>query len=338
MQKHLNFILFVLLTCSRLYSCPSNYLDEYFKDSKGLEVNELLGGLSGAKNYKVLNDGKEYVLRILSPKSNIEQRCNEIKAATVAGILGVGPVIYYADSSYEAMIMDFVPGSTVNPEIWNSQENLKTFLHLVKQLHQPNQDFSIGHTLIERTRIQLHTLQTSEIPYPKVAVNNALKKLSLIEEIFKNEPLVPCHNDLNSLNIITDGETFKIIDWADAGFGSFYQDLSGFLLVSGKNAEEQKAVLELYLGYPPSSHELHLLKLMKEVVVLSIFSAASSGFETPIQDEDLRYTRSIELETILWEKELPSIDYYLDLHTQGKLCPDMMMDVSLSALRSFLTD
>lgn len=77
---------------------------------------------------------------------------------------------------------------------------------------------------------------------------------------------------------------------------------------------------------------------MKEVVVLSIFSASFNGYEISIQDEELRFKRIAELEIIQWEKDLPSLDYFLDLHTEGNLIEEMMIDVALCALRLFLKD
>ena len=344
MQKYFKvqftFILFIIFSFGRLYCSPSDYLEKYFNNSKDLEVLELFGGLSGAKNYKITADGNDYVLRILNPQDGLQQRQNEIKAAIHAANLNIGPAIYYVDPHYQAMIMGFVKGLTVNPSVWDDKEKLKSFLQIMRQLHESTHpDFPKGWTLIERTRMQLEKLTSSEVPFPKEAVIKALKKLGKIEEVFKNEPLVPCHNDLNSLNIMIEDLTFKIIDWTDAGFGSCYQDLSGFILMNGKDAENQIEILEIYFGRPPSSRELRKFRLMKEVVVLSIFSASFSGYEAPIQDEQLRFLRGAELERLIWEKDLPSLNYFLDLHAQGKLDGnEMMIDVALCALRSFLKD
>lgn len=344
MQTHLKdyikFILFIVFTFSGLYANPSDYLTKYFKNSKEpLLVVRLLGGLSGAENYKITVEGKDYVLRVLNPAESIEIKQREITAATYAGKRSIGPSILYVSDNCSAMIMDYVKGQTLNPSIIAEKENLQALLQTMKRLHESTGDFPRGWTVFERIGIQLEMLLQSKIPVPTEAVNDALKKLGYIKEIFKDELLVPCHNDLNSLNILVEGKTFKFIDWADSGMDYVFNDLGYFALVNAVKEERHCELLELYLERLPSEQELHLLKLMKKVNMLRIFASNFPAYEPSIADIEQRAKRKAELEEMLWERNLFPLSYFFDLHMKGQLNGrEAVVALSLSALRSFLND
>ncbi len=339
-KRYIRFFVFIFFCFCGLHAAPTDYLAEYFLDSRQpLNVVELFGGLSGAKNYKVTVEGKDYVLRILNPENTIEEKKLEITAATYAGNIGIGPFVYFVADHYLAMIMDFVKGDTLSPELFSNEDKLCVFLQTMKRLHEPTRDFPTGLTVFERIRTQVEKIKQNEIPFPKEAVDNALKKLSHIEEMFKEEMLVPCHNDLNSLNVIAEGAVFKFIDWTDAGMGYAYNDLGYFILVNNIEEKRHCEILNHYLGRLPSEQELLLLKLMKQVSMFRIYTSIFSAFEPSMPDWEMREKRQLELEEMLWEKDLPPVSYYFDLHMKGQLNGDeVIRGLKLSALRSFLRD
>lgn len=340
LRIYLRFVLFITFSFGGLHAIPSDYLAKHFKNSKEpLTVVELLGGLSGAKNYKVTVEEKDYVLRVLNPAESIEVRQREVMAAIYAGKRGIGPSILYVADNYNAMIMDFIKGQGLTASLLVDKEKLLAFLQTIQRLHESTGDFPRGWTIFEKIRIQLEELVQSEIPVPIEAVNEALVKLRYIEKIFEEEPLVPCHNDLNALNVIAEGMVFKFIDWTDSGMGYAYNDLGYFVLVNCIGEERHCEILELYLGRFPSEKELHLLKLMTKVNMLRIFASSFPAYEPAIVDIEQRIKRKAQLEEMLWDRDLFPLSYFFDLHMKRQLNgKEAVVALSLSALRSFLRD
>jgi len=337
LKFYLRSVFFIFLSVSSLQANYSDYLKEYFQNSKETWLTEeLKGGLSGAKNYKVTVDDTDYVLRILNPAEPLENRKQEIAAATYAGERKIGPPVFYFDANHSAMIMSFVNGRTLNNALLKDKNRLLACLQTMKRLHQSTGDFPKGLTVFERIRFQLKNLKQGLIPAPIEKINKALKKLDQIEKMFQDHPLVPCHNDLSALNIIVDGTEFKFIDWTDSGMGYIYNDLGYFVLVNHIEEDRFCEVLELYLGRLPTQQELLLLKLMKKVNTLRIFASNFPAYEPSIPDPEQRFIRSRELVELINHDLLP-LSYYFDLHTKGHLFGQkLIVEFSLSSLQSFL--
>ena len=316
---------------------PFDHLKSYFKDSIPSIILELQGGLSSAKNYKITIDHHDYVLRVLNPSISIEVRQQEANAAMYAGERGIGPHVFYIDSDYNALIMDFVSGKTLDFSVVNDQEKLYSLLQTIKQLHKSTGQFPKGLTVFERIELQVERLKQTEIPFPSKSIQDALSKLKYLKKIFDQEPLVPCHNDLNALNIIFNEDIFKVIDWSDAGMGHVFNDLGFFALVNCMGKEGDCKILNLYLGRVPSKKELDLLRYMKKVNALRIFSKNFPPYEAPIKNEKERAERMNELEKMVWSRNLFGLDHYLDLHIKGQLnSRELVISTALSALRAFL--
>jgi thiamine kinase-like enzyme len=338
------FLLFFVFSFAQINASinasSTDYFAEYFTGNKKVSsVAELQGGLSGAKNYKATSDGRNYVLRILNPKESLYARKHEIAAATFAGERGIGPKILYVAPLHEAMIMEFVEGQTLTPSLLEEKAKLCALLQTIKKLHSSTGDFPNSCTIFEKIRQQLKQLEQSRIPLPLEEVLAAQEKLRCIEEQFKLEPIVPCHNDLSALNIIADGDVFKFIDWTDSSMGHAYNDLGYFVLVNQIPDERYNEALCFYLERTPSDQEIERLKLMKKVNKLRIFASNFPAYEPPVEDESSREKRQLELEEKLQSQELQPLQYFFDLHAKGKLSgKEDVIALSLSALREFLNE
>lgn len=317
------------------YSCMK-YLNAYFLESQSLTIVELQGGLSDAKNYKVISDGREYVLRILNPKTSLEARQREIIAAVHAGERGVGPFIHYFSPKSDALIMDFISGHTLEPSSIKEKEKFSTLLQIIRQLHDSPEKLPQGNTNFDIIRGKIEKFSLSNSPVSLELINKALIKLQAIEKKFEDQPLVPCHNDLNALNIIEEEGGFKLIDWTDFSMGYAYNDLGHFVLANGIQEEQYQELLSFYLRRLPSNGEIALLKLAKEVASLRVFVMVFFDFLElpPISPEE-----RAKFEQILGDPNLPEMEYFSDLHRKGKLNnKEMVVHLGLSALRSFLTN
>ncbi|MDP1879783.1 MAG: choline/ethanolamine kinase family protein [Parachlamydiaceae bacterium] len=331
---------FVLLFFNEVCGDYNGYLNEFFKNPKEpLIVTTLHGGLSQSQNYKIIADGKSYVLRIFDEATALDERQQEINSAVCAGQQGIGPRIVYIDDYFRAMIMDFVEGQTLTRSVLEDKNILRIFLQSLRQLHFTANHFPTGLTVFDKIRLKIEKINQNGIAAPVNSINNALMKLGEIEKILRQYPLVFCHNDLNALNIIVNGKTVKFIDWTESGMDSPYSDLGFFVLVNLIEEERYNEVLESYFGYISSAQEMYLLKLMRKVSTLRIFASFFSDHEPAILDTNQRIQRSLELEKFLSNDCLLPLNYFIDLHIKGQLTDQkMVIMASLSALREFLQD
>lgn len=287
------------------------HLKAYFQDQP-LSMVKLTGGLTGASNYKITANGREYVLRILDGKTSLKERKWEIDAASYAEKLGIAPAIYYVSPSYDAFIMEYIQGSSF------SKENLSDTVKAIRTLHTSNAPFPQGQTVFEVIRSRFKTFP--EGPIPSQTLNAALTKLEGLEQQFKGMLLVPSHNDLNALNIMTSPKGIKIIDWTAASMNYAYTDLGFFVLANLIPEDQYPELLLLYLGHCPSENEIKLLKIGKNVAILRVFSNIY-----------------FDLKPSEIPKPSHPLDHYVELHSKGLLnTKDLALALSLSALHSFL--
>lgn len=331
-MKKFFLLLFTLFLPFGLFSFQNDLLDSYF-NKKSYQAEVLQGGLSGALNYRVNNENKSYVLRILNPKENEEVRKQEIEAATFAGNLGIGPKIF-ATKDWDEMLMEYVEGKTLSPQLLQQPEKLKQVVQTIKKLHESDGNFGREKTIFSKLREQGEKLKGKSIAIPHDQITLALSKLQMIEEKFKNLPLVPCHNDLNSLNIIEGDKDFKLIDWTDARMGYALYDLGYFSLVN--NINDESHLLSLYLNRPATIEEIQLLNYAKQVGMLRLFVTIYSTFEETVSDINEKENHYHALKTH-FQSDLPPLSYFFDLHSQGKLTErKMVLLMALSAFHSFL--
>lgn len=315
------------------------YCRRYFKDAELTSVIKLQGGLSHAENYKIRVDNSDYVLRILTPSIPYDERKHEALATVYAAENGIGPSVFYVDDEYHAIIMEFVVGQTLQPLAIDDRDKLGGFLKVVKRLHSSVGSFPEGLTVFKRIRRQLDRLNTLQCPKPSESICRALEKLICFEEIFHKEPLVPCHNDLNALNIIANDQQFRIIDWSDAGQDHPFNDLGFFALVNNLSEKTEELLLELYLNEKPSKKEVEKFRLMKKINLFRIFSTNFPRSKTLIANESDRQERSRELERMVRDKQFFSFSHYINLHMQGLLnSKELVVATTLSALSEFLGD
>lgn len=322
---------------SGLDSTSNKHLMAYFQTTQSLTITNLHGGLTSSINYKITNNGLEYVLRILNPTDSMEQNQHEIQAAVYAGELGVGPCIRYISPEYDAIIMDFVAGQTFSSNLVQHMETLPVLLRTIRQLHESTGDFPQGNTIFETIRQKLKKISQGPSPISSNRFNKVIKRLQVIEKKFKSQSLVPCHNDLNALNIIKNQNGYKLIDWTDSSMSYAYIDLGFFALTNNIHVNQHPEFLSLYLERSPSTKELDLLKLGVEVAALRLFTTTFSDHEPYIENEQQRLQRQAELEQMLEDPLLPTIDHFIDLQSKGLLNNnDVVISLCLCALHLFL--
>lgn len=78
-----------------------------------------------------------------------------------------------------------------------------------------------------------------------------------------NAEYVPCHRDLHHGNLIYTQGSYIAIDYTWGAMDDFYTDLANIAIFNCNTTEEEKLLLQLYLGHSPRSKEIARLSLMK---------------------------------------------------------------------------
>jgi len=79
---------------------------------------------------------------------------------------------------------------------------------------------------------------------------------------------VPCHNDPAPENLVDTGERVYILDWEFAGNNDPFWDLADLSVETGFSEEQDRILLEAYLGRPPRESEYGRIVLYKSLAFL----------------------------------------------------------------------
>lgn len=206
----------------------------------------LLGGITN-KNYLVADRGEKFVVRLGEdiPIHGV-MRFNELAASRAAFEAGISPEVIYAEPG--ALVLRFIEGQTLTPELMRDPALLPAAVDLVKRCHEriphllrgPALMFWVfqvirGYAAELCTQASTHTALMPEL----------VERAEILERQVGPVSIVFGHNDLLAANFIDDGKRLWLIDWDYAGFNSPLFDLGG--LVSNSELDEEQ-VLERYFG------------------------------------------------------------------------------------------
>jgi thiamine kinase-like enzyme len=226
------------------------------------EPAPLDGGITN-RNYRLRLGGEDLVLRICDRGAEvlgIDRITEEIASRRAAAEKIAPPVVAFL-ADVPALVTRWLPGGGLTPEQVRSPEILRQVTRLLHRLHScPALPTSFDvFRLVERQRDLAATLPES---YERISALAGRIEAALTGP--EHEP-VPCHNDLLTANFVRDGGRVCIVDWEYAGMNDRYFDLGNLSVNNGFGPDEDRALLELYFGEPPSERRSAALALMRLV-------------------------------------------------------------------------
>jgi thiamine kinase-like enzyme len=231
----------------------------------------LEGGITN-RNYRVRFGGEDLVLRICDRGADIlgiDRITEEIASRRAAADKIAPPVVAFL-SDVPALVTRWLPGGGLTPEELRSPAVLAQVAELLRRLHRSTAlptAFPVFR-LIERQREVAAALPDS---YERV-----LGLARRIEAALTGPEHAPvsCHNDLLTANFVRDGGRVCIVDWEYAGMNDRYFDLGNLSVNNGFEADDDRALLELYFEEPVTDRRFAALQLMR---VISDFREAMWG-------------------------------------------------------------
>lgn len=229
------------------------------------EVTEIqpFGGMTNT-NFKVIANGKEYVLRV--PGSGTEEmisRRDEKVNAKVASDLGIDAELLYFNEETGVKVAEFILNAeTLNPKTAKRSDNMMLTASVLKQLHTSGAVMQSTFNVFEKIEHYEGLLQKVNgknfDDYEEVK-RSVMKLKKMYEEM--NVELTPCHNDTVPENFVKSGEDkIYLIDWEYGGMNDPMWDLAAHSLESGFSEEEEELFLDYYFdGQVEDKHKQRIM-------------------------------------------------------------------------------
>ena len=208
-----------------------------------------IGGMSN-KNFKILFQGKEYVLRVPGNGSDgMVDRNNEEFNAIESCKMGVNPQIRYFNPTTGVKLADYIANAeTLNSATIQRHDNMRKIAEIYQKIHNSHirlkNEFNIFREiekydiLIEKSNAKMY--DGWEVIRPQImALESYLNELGV--------DLRPCHNDAVPENFIkAEDERIYLIDWEYSGVNDPMADFAALFLESEFSKENQDYMMKQY--------------------------------------------------------------------------------------------
>jgi thiamine kinase-like enzyme len=185
---------------------------------KDVSIQALSGGLTNT-NYKVVVAGTPFFVRVPGESTELLaiDRRNEYFNAKAAAETGVGPKVLYYLPEFQAMVLEFLQGTTMSNESLNAPGMPAKIAGAIQRLHAGPR-FLTDFNMFRLTEYYLDICRQRAIRIPE-GYPQRMPAVVRIEQALAARPLptVPCNNDLLAENYIDDGKAIRIIDYEYSG-------------------------------------------------------------------------------------------------------------------------
>ncbi len=229
-------------------------------DWKGKDIRwEELGGGITNHNYIVWVNGGwdnpgggKYVLRVPGAGTDMFiDRDVERECMVEAARIGTAPQVAHVIEPEKAMVIDFIDGEVMHPDTMAGHpERITQAVEAVRVYHD-NAVFTNKIEIFDMLRRYTKVASDINAPMPE-RLAALLERMPEIEEATARNPVpdVACQNDLLSENFIVDANgKMWIIDWEYGGMTDPYFDLGDHVMEHPYSREEERLVIETYLGH-----------------------------------------------------------------------------------------
>lgn len=235
-----------------------SHLLKLMRDHLGIHdpftTERLVSGYSGSQIVKVDTSAKSYIVRFWNMQW-ADDFPQDLACQLVASDAGYGPRVYYSNVETGITVMEYLPRKNLP----DTEMRLKALVDLLKKIHGgPPMPVGIDRATYLDALIE-------ENKNSKLCDLEPLRKIKdTVFEAMRGREKVPCHRDLHPGNLLyTEKDLFVAIDYTWGTMDDPYVDLANLAVFNCQAEEEEKRLLELYLGRIPTPAERARLSLMK---------------------------------------------------------------------------
>lgn len=219
---------------------------------------ERLGGLTNHTYHVVMEDGREYVVRL--PGEGTEDvivRSDEKVSTLLACRLGIDAQILLFDDA-GAKVTEYVPNAiTMNEESMKEKRHIEQAAEIFRTLHGCGEDTHVPFEVFDMAATYEKVIYDNNVPMPADYLERKAQVAAIKAEIDGLFPgkKVPCHNDPLCANWVEGNGKLYLIDWEYAGMNDGMWDIAAVSIEAGFKEEHDNYFLEQYLGHQPTAEE-----------------------------------------------------------------------------------
>jgi thiamine kinase-like enzyme len=216
-----------------------------------VSIELLPGGLTNS-NYKVTTPAAAYVVRIAGKNTGLLgiDRENELHNSIAAAETGVAPPVVAAVPECSALVIDYLDGETMSPELLRRGDRLELIAAACRRLHGGRpflHDFDMFE--IQRGYLALVPERGFRLPKSYLSYVPAVREMERAMRL-RSEARAPCNNDLLAENFIDVGGELKIIDYEYSGNNEPSFELGNAWSESNLSLDQRCVRVASYYGEP----------------------------------------------------------------------------------------
>lgn len=267
-------------------------------------------GLSGAGVYRVEAAGQTFVLKVASESENEADWRRALHLQRLAADAGLAPRIVHADEARRAVLTPFVVDRSFMAFFRNPRTHEAALTQLgrtVRRLHEiPLPADAHGRDPREFLGYARGLLAGFSIPdFARDAIQGVLTE----EPPAREGAPVLGHNDLNPSNLVYDGESILILDWATAGPADPFYDLAVISVFLRMDDVTSLRLLSAYEGAPSS-------ELPRRFLYMRRLAAALAGTFSLYLARQMKHAGATGAETL---EATPSLGEFYQRMMAGEL-------------------
>lgn len=221
----------------------------------GYKSIERMGGLTNHTYHVVLEDGREYVVRI--PGEGTEQmivRSDEMISTELACRLGVDAKLLHFGKD-GSKVTEYIPNAiTMSAQTLTEPRHIAQVAEIFKIMHHSGEETGVPFEVFDMAASYEKIIYDMNVPMFDDYAENKAFVTSIKEEIDReiNAPKVPCHNDPLCENWVEGNGRMYLIDWEYAGMNDGMWDVADVSIEASFDEEKDLLLLSAYLDRTPT--------------------------------------------------------------------------------------
>jgi aminoglycoside phosphotransferase (APT) family kinase protein len=300
-------------------------------------LHALGGGLSTALIFRMVADGRSYLLRAGMSEDELRDPRRHFACLQIASDAGLAPAARLLDVEAHVAVTDFIEAPPLSVLQRPRAELLVDLAGMVRRLQAAPAFPPLVHyldgvgALIGRARgLGILPAQADEV----------FERHAALARAYPRDPvdLVSSHNDLNPGNMIWDGARLWIVDWEASFLNDRYVDPACVCNFFTSTPEEEQLFLTAYFGAQPDARQRARIFVMRQAchmafACMMLQLGARPGLKVPAEALDTPPLATVRprMRELLYT---PEGQIHLGLTTLGQVLSNTRSDGYAHALRA----